>query len=44
MEKIRGLKIYSEKIRGLKILDLSEELPFDSKFEGVYDFLNFGVV
>ena len=25
MEKIRGLKIYSEKIRGLKILGLSEE-------------------
>ena len=25
MEKIRGLKIYSEKIRGLKILGFSEE-------------------
>ena len=25
MEKIRGLKIYSEEIRGLKILDPSEE-------------------
>ena len=25
MEKIRGLKIYSEKIRGLNILGFSEE-------------------